>query len=163
MHQFKDSGDRTWSLSLNLGEAKRLKDALAVDLLDPASLQKLCDDPYTVANVLYALCEGQAKAAGITDEQFGALLAGDTIDAATDALLAEIVDFFPRRQREALKSLLAKIQAARAEGVSLAEEKLTSPQMEQAIQRARQTASLKIDELLASVGEPSGNVPGSPA
>lgn len=163
MKTFKDNTGREWQIALSIGSAKRLKDTLQIDLLDAAGVQRLADSPYDVADTLYVLCQDEAAAAGISDQQFGARLAGDSIDEATDALMAEIVDFFPKRQREALKSLLAKMNTAKEGMADLANQKVNSPAMDQAIQRAMTTAEAQIDQLLAKVGESSGGVPASPA
>lgn len=156
MHSFHDSQGRKWSLSLSLAQAKKLKDTLGVDLLDGGpSINRLASDPYTVANVLYLLCESQAAAAGVTDEQFGEALAGDAIDDATEALLNALVDFFPKRQRGTLKMMLEKLTQANSQAVTLAEKKLSSEAMDQMIQRGMQQAEAEIDALLA--GDMSGN------
>lgn len=159
MRTFKDSEGREWPIALNIGAAKRVKDALGVDLLDPGCLRTLAADPYTVANVLYVACEAKAKERSLSDEQFGEALRGDVIDQATDALLDELVDFFPKRQREALTALLATIRKGQQEGAALAQEKILSPAMDQAIQRAKTQASIEIDKLLSGIGNASGNVP----
>lgn len=161
MRKFKDSEGREWALSLNIGEAKRVKDALALDLLDPTSLQQLAGDPYLICNVLFVLCEKQAKDAGIDDAAFGRGLAGDSIDEATDAFLAELVDFFPKRQREALRNLLAQIQNTQNELAAMAADKASSPAMTEAIQRTKQQASDEIDRLLDAAGRSSGSTPAS--
>ncbi len=159
-HKFTDSAGKEWSISLNLGEAKRIKDAREVDLLDATNLQRLASDPYLLGDVLYLVCESQAAAAGIDSKQFGEQLAGDAIDAAADAFLAELVDFFPKRQREALKSLLATIQGTQADMANLATEKANSPAMAEAMQRTRRAAEAEIDRLLAEAGKSYGSVSG---
>lgn len=163
MRKFKDSEGREWSIAVNIGAAKRLKDQTQIDLLDPASLQRLSDSPYDVANAIYVLCEAQAKATAISEEQFGAGLSGDAIEEATDALMLEIVDFFPKRQREALNTLLAKLGAAKLGAAMLAQEKVSSPAMDEAIQRVMKQSGEQIDQLLAKVGESSGAASASPA
>lgn len=153
MKKFLDSSGREWSLNVTIGDAKRIKSNLSVDLLDHRQITELAGDPYKLADVIYSLCGSQAKAAGVTDEQFGEGLAGDAIDDATTALLEAITDFFPKRQRPALISLLAKIKEANTKGAELAEAKLNSPQMHTAIQTALDNASNQIDTIL---GELSG-------
>jgi len=59
---------------------------------------RLLAEPVALIDVIYVLCEAQAKAAGVSDEGFGEAMAGDVIEAARDAFLAEFVDFFPRAQ-----------------------------------------------------------------
>ena len=78
MRTFKDNAGRTWSLTLNVWTVKKVRDLLAVDLLDlgesgnkPGLLVRLISDPVLLVDVLYVVCKDQADAAGITDEQFG--------------------------------------------------------------------------------------------
>lgn len=158
MHKFKDAAGREWELDFSLGMAAKLKDDLSVDVLDGGeSLTKLATDPYTTANVLYLICEEQATKAEVTDEQFGRLLKGDVIDSATEALLAELVDFFPKRQREALRTMLAKLNGMQDEAAKMGADKLNSKAMDEMMTRELSKASQEIDRLLA--GNSSGSVP----
>src|SRR5687768_6394236 len=100
MRTFKDTVGRTWNVALNIGTAKRIKEAMGLDLLDNGqSIQQIAGDPYLMGNVLFVICEAQCKQLDVTDEQFGESLAGDVIDDALTALVEELVDFFPKRQR----------------------------------------------------------------
>jgi len=158
MHKFTDSAGREWQIAMSLGQARKLKDAIGIDVLDGGdSLAKLVTDPYTTANALYLLCESQAVKADVTDEQFGESLAGDAIDLATTALMDELVDFFPKRQREALRTMLAKLTKMQDDAEAMAKEKLNSAAMDAMIARELAAASQEIDKLLA--GNSSGNAP----
>lgn len=158
MHKFKDAAGREWELDFSLGMAAKLKDELQVDVLDGGeSLTKLATDPYTTANVLYLICEEQATKAGVSDEQFGRLLKGDTIDDATEALLAELVDFFPKRQREALRTMLAKLTGMQDEAAKMGTAKLNSQAMQDLMARELAKASQEIDLMMA--GNLSGKQP----
>ena len=166
MHKFKDCEGREWSLQVNVAAARELRDRLDIDLLDGGqSLQKLADDPYTAANVLYVLCERQAKAREISDEQFGEALAGDSFEDATTALLEEVIDFFPRRQREAMKKILATLATVKGKAVELTERKLDGPELETAMTTILTQAEAEIDARLAELtaGVTSGSGPAQPA
>jgi hypothetical protein len=114
MHQFTDSKGQVWELSINVASLRRVKDKLQLDLTrviaqDDNTLAKLAD-PETLANVLWVLVEGQAEAKGISPESFAEGLAGESIDSATESLLQELSDFFPRAQRTLIKAALAKTE-----------------------------------------------------
>jgi hypothetical protein len=159
LHKF-NSGGHEWSLVMNMSQAKALKETLVLDVLDGGkSLQLLASDPYTAANVLYVLCERQCAEYQITDEQFGAALAGDDFEAAVTALLEELVDFFPQRQRGPLKKILARLETVKGETVALADRKIESPEMDQALKAILTTAEAEIDARLAQLtaGVGSGN------
>ena len=158
MHKFKDAGNKEWEIDFSLGMAAKLKDDLGIDVLDGGdSLTKLATDPYTTANALYVICEEQAVKAGISDEQFGRLLKGDVIDSAAEALLAELVDFFPKRQREALRTMLASLTEMQDNAAKMGAEKLASQAMKDMMSRELTKASQEIDRMMA--GDSSGNVP----
>ena len=111
MRQFKDEQGRPWTITINIGTVKKVRSLAKVDLLDLREgnlFNDLAADPIKLGDVLWVLCEDEAKAANITELQFAAALAGDALDAATNALLEEIVDFFPKPQREVLRKALIK-------------------------------------------------------
>ena len=99
MRTFTDSAARTWTLSLTIDAAKRVRSLLDVNLLepekgDPPLLTRLGTDVILLCDVIYALVKPQADAAEVTDEQFGAALGGEVILAAQTAFYEEMVDFF---------------------------------------------------------------------
>lgn len=164
MHWFRDNTGREWCLSLNGWQLKKLKELLGFDARDHESIFRAASDPALLCDVLYVLCKDQADKDGVSDQQFGEALTGDAIDSAADAYMQESVDFFPQRQRPALKALLAKMQQTQQRATALAEEKLNSPAMEAMIARAMTEANQKIDALLAGMntGSLSGTAPESP-
>jgi hypothetical protein len=146
MKTFTDNTGRNWSVTINVGAVKRVRDACGVNLLDAVGgtlIQQLIDDPVLLADIVYCLVKDQTDAAGITDDQFGRCLAGDAIDAATAAVLEELVDFFPLRRRTILRKALEKAKALEAMGIEAAGRYLDSDLPQRAMQE-------RIDELLAS-------------
>jgi len=107
MKTFTDSANRTWTISLTVDSAKRVKGLLGVNLLeldtgDPPLLTRLGTDVILLCDVAYAIVKPQADAAGVSDEQFGSALGGDAILAAQTALYEELADFFRRLGRRDL-------------------------------------------------------------
>lgn len=121
MKTFTDNAGRVWTVAVTVATIKRVRDLAGVDLLrivepadanqppgEPALLDQLASDPVLLVNVLFAACQPQAAAAGMSDTDFGAAMAGDAIAAAGEALLEELVSFYPSpRQRARLAMLLA--------------------------------------------------------
>lgn len=103
MHSFVDNKGRSWTLEVNCYTLGLVRKATDVDLskLDPER-GLLLADPVRLCGVLWALVEEQAKAAGVTAEDFGRGLSGQSIAEATEALFAAVVDLFPSSAREAL-------------------------------------------------------------
>ena len=120
MKAFKDSGGRPWVVEVNVTTARRVKALLGVNLLtlvgrDGAkALGDLLDDHFTLVDVLYVLCLDQAGAEGVTDEGFGRLMGGDVLEAAADAFLEALIDFFPNpRERAGLRAVIGKAREVR--------------------------------------------------
>ena len=94
----------------------------------------------------------------VSDADFGRALSGDVIDAATTALLEELIDFFPSRRRAILRQAWEKVV------------KVKSRLEDQADERARTLlADPKLEEQLmatlsgGSAGSSAGPSASSPA
>jgi hypothetical protein len=157
MQKFKDNQGREWSISLNGWTLKRLKDQLQFDARDHESILRAANDPALLCDVLFVLCEDQAKERSVTDRDFGVAMTGDAIEAAAYAYMQETANFSPR-QKQALQTMLARMKETQDRATALATEKLNSPAMSQMIEKAMSEQSQKIDDLLAgtSTGSSSG-------
>ena len=117
MKSFTDNTGRTWALVVNVATIKRVRALCGVDLNSivevedgkPSAklLERLSGDPVLLVDVLYAVCRPECEQKGVSDEDFGAAMAGDAVEQATDALLDEIVDFFPAAKRKAFQRILS--------------------------------------------------------
>ena len=152
MKTFTDTAGRTWTLSLTIDAAKRVKGLLDVNLLeleagDPPLLTKLGTDVILLCDVIFALIKPQADAAGVSDEQFGAALGGEVILAAQTAFYEELVDFF----RKLGRTDLAKAVDAQRRMIDLAVRRI-----ETRIDRLDLEAAVE-----STLGEPSTSSPPS--
>ena len=137
MKSFTDSLGRAWTLVVNVATIKRVRALCGVDLNSivevedgkPSAklLERLSGDPVLLADVLYAVCKPECDQRNVSDEDFGAAMAGDAVAQATDALLDETVDFFPAAKRDAFRRILSasrrfgeaarrRLEAAMADG-----------------------------------------------
>lgn len=118
MKSFTDNLGRAWTLVVNVAAIKRVRALCDVDLNaiveidkdnNPSTklLERLSSDPVLLVDVLYAVCKPDCDQKNVSDQDFGAAMAGDAIDHATAALLDEIVDFFPEAKRLAFKKILS--------------------------------------------------------
>src|SRR5512137_1077238 len=124
---WKDPHGRHWFTPITVGAIKRAKELAGVNLLDVFDgtlLFRLADDPVLLVNTLYAVCKPQADERGVTDEQFGELLAGDTFEQAVQALVEGLASFFPSERRQMLQRLWAETQKRRTATVTLMADKL---------------------------------------
>lgn len=104
MHAFKDKDGREWQVNLTIGDAKRVKNLLDVNLLepeagDPPLLTRLGTEEILLCDVIYCLVKPQADDRNISDEQFGIALGAAEILQAQEAFYAEWLDFFRGRGR----------------------------------------------------------------
>lgn len=111
MKMFKDNAGRTWTFAIHVTAVKRCRAALDVDIISLIDdkfegLAKLLGDPIQFVDLLYVLCQDEAEKAGVTNEQFGCAMAGDAIEHAADAFLAELTDFF---QNPRIRAGLTKV------------------------------------------------------
>lgn len=147
MRTFTDALDREWALTLNVASARRIRDLAEVDLLhiDGDVLQRLADDPAGLADVLCALCRPQIEAAGLDDERFAEGLAGDAIDRATEALLQELVAFFPQPRRGLMEKALAKLERLRGMTAAAAERALDGETLENVVKEELGNAEAELE------------------
>ena len=156
MHSFKDTKGREWRLEANLGSYGRVASSTGVKLWDIAtenreSLMQLTD-ALVLGRVLWTMVEQQAETKGVSPEDFAAAFNGDTLEAAYNALLDEMLFFCPTRQRAMLELAVKKIRGAEEKAATIASERLE--EFEKEIDRA-------IDQLIR--GYSPGSLPGSSA
>jgi len=163
MKTFVDNAGRTWSVQVNIGTVKRVRDLVKVNLLEVIEgklLEKLISDPILLCDVIYCLCQSEAETRNVTDVDFGKAMAGDAIEYATTALLEELVDFFPDGRRRVLNKALAKLRKLEAVALETVETRLDSPELE----RRLMAELAAMDEAVPTTfGNSSGSVPASSA
>lgn len=97
MHSFVDTQNRTWQVVLNIGAAMRVRDALAVDVLQPeldnVSRRVQVDDLLT-AQIVGAILRPALDAADVSLDAFYGALEGAALAGARKALIEELKDFF---------------------------------------------------------------------
>ena len=138
MKQFIDNVGRTWGISINVDAIKRVREILSINLLDAVEgklIERLVGDPILLCDVIFVLCQPEATARNISDEDFGRSMAGDAIDAATTSLLEELVDFFPKTRRQLLTKALEKLKLLEAKAIALIDQKLDDPKLEANLER----------------------------
>jgi len=162
---FTDAGGRDWLVGITVSTLKRVRAHLDVDLmtiLDDRGklLGRFVDDPVLFADVLYVVCKPQADERGVSDEQFGELLAGDTLEKATGVFLEALVDFFPlATRRKALRRLLEKVQSAQEKAIGQATKNLEDPELDRRIETALSEVS-EPGVSLTDAPESSDSAPG---
>jgi hypothetical protein len=144
MPSFKDANGREWLIKLDGPKIKEVRAECGVDFasLDGNTFQRLESDPCLLVDVLWVICRSQS-AINTTPANFGEAMVGDPIEAATQALLEAIADFFPARKRLLLRSLAAKQTAVMQKGLDLALAKLNDPALEATLVQAMESQMTK--------------------
>lgn len=138
--RFTDRRGRAWSVDVDIVSVRAIRQQLGVDLTDllngrADALQQLVDDPEKMVDALYLICQEQCELQGVTPEQFGRALAGETIDAAVDAFMVGLAYFFRKGQREVVLAMIQKIRQTQDRLTAKALEALESDRVTQAIER----------------------------
>lgn len=128
MKIWHDTTGRSWATNISVGTIKRVKEITGRNLMDLAGGElaaEVMGDPCLLCDILYAIHKPEAEKLGVTDAQFGEALAGDSIEEATDALMAELIDFFPNRQRrELLANAMKQAKEQEAQAIEKAKGEL---------------------------------------
>lgn len=156
---FTDQDGRSWLCAINIATVRSLKDRIGLDVMSAFEgklFSELASDPVKLGDALYVICEQQARDRGISDWDFGCLLAGDTLDRATDALIEAIIDFFPGSRREILSQIWNKQRQADRQVTAAALRRVNSSAMDRMIEKAVSEAELEFDRAMMS-GDGSGS------
>ena len=146
MKTFTDNANRTWTVAVNVGAVKRMRDLLKLDLAGDNLadvIGKLANDPVALVDTLWVILQAQAEAQNVSAEAFADAIAGDVITRATEALLEEIVDFFPEPKRRTMRRILELMRSAERQALERLEAMAESPEMEARLQK-------EIDSVLTS-------------
>ena len=151
MIEFADSLGRQWVVRVSAGTVKACRELLSLDLCDIPSdfdlLQRLRSDDAILANVLYVCCRKQAEERGVSDEDFGELLAGEVIEAAEEAFWESLTFFFRGGRREQLSKALSIQKQMESDVIK----QLTPERQEVLVNRVTEAAGKTIDEILREV------------
>lgn len=159
MASFKDSQDRSWKINLDGPKIMAIREEcdsefLKDDFTDqskPSTFARLQADPVLLCRVIFLLCEKQINERNVDEEDFYSSVIGESLDAATDALLEAVVNFSPRRTREMLEAFVAqdKIQQEATKRIL---EKVNSPAlMNEALAKIEAKVDAGLEQILTSL------------
>lgn len=106
---FKDSTNREFAAVIvlpTITELRKINVNLGRGLSEVMS--QLADDPALLGDVLWIVHRDSIQMHGLTDEQFGRILDGNTLAAAVESLEEAIINFSPPATRPALRKLAQK-------------------------------------------------------
>jgi len=162
MHEFTDNTGRKWLVEINISAVKNVRGLLNLDLLDLGheTLATMVDDPVALCDVLYVLCREQARAAGVSDEDFGRGMRGDAIDGAVSAFISELTDFTPSRRRRLLQAAMEKMKILEDRATEKTMMMLTGDRLDRLLEEKLEE---KLDETLCEGTDFGGESTSSPA
>lgn len=146
MPRFPDKLGQTWDLLIDVDAVEQVRSKLNLDLMkiDKPEGKAIFEDQVTFVHVLYVLCEEQAEKRQINERAFAKGFNGDTFDAAVDALIEAIADFFPKHRRMILQKSAEKtreLQDQASVKVAQALESLDLDKLAKLIQSDQRTTS----------------------
>ena len=110
MTAFFSAGGHRWTITLTLGELRRLRatgpDLMALNEGNPPLALRLRTDPYLVGEILWTLLQPQLEERGVSEADFVAMLDGTALAAANGAFTEALLDFFQTLGRTDLAELL---------------------------------------------------------
>lgn len=137
MKNFKDTEGRDWTIAVTMGSVRRVKDLAGVNLAhitEGDTLQRLASDPEMLCRTIWAMVHPQAESRGVSEDAFFDSMGGDSIEAATVALLEDLPDFFPKSRREVLRRAVDKLTEIEAAAAAMALDRLDGPEMAREIE-----------------------------
>jgi len=116
MSQFTTTDGMEWVLTVNVGTIKRVREQTGINLLSlvssPAAVSEVFQDDARLAEVFAAVVQPQLTKAGRSLDDFFSCIDGTVIEQGAEALMREIVNFFPEPRRTVLLAAMEKCMAA---------------------------------------------------
>ncbi len=162
MATFKDNADRTWEIKIDGPTIYKVREDCDPKFLlddekdDQNTFARMQNDDALLCRVLFLLCDKQRNERGITEADFHENVTGDTIDRATEAMLAAIINFTPRRKRGLLEAAAAKMQKLQEVGVAEATAMMNDPRVDaQMVEAIKQGLNAKVQAVIRQMSATS--------
>ena len=115
MRVFIDEENREWNIHITTMSLKRVFEHSGFDIADLSNgkaVELFTGQTTYLLDVLWPLVRTEASTKGVSMENFGDAIRGDSVDRAIDVLREELLGFFPSKKRAMAVPLLKKIDAA---------------------------------------------------
>ncbi len=129
MKTFIDTQGRTWSITITIGTAMKLRDRLGIDLLqpevgDPPLLTRLGTDELLLGEIICVLLESQFEVHKVTAEDVYLAFDGEMLQNAQEAFYQELIHFFRQSGRTDRAQAVEKQRKMIAAGIKAVEARL---------------------------------------
>lgn len=108
MKYIKDNRGNQWEIDVSVAAALRIRSISGIKIDKYPDVFIDLEDLEKRVNCLYAVLKPQLDAKNINDENFAQLLTPDILDEATEILVDEILNFFPKATRDLMKLTMEK-------------------------------------------------------
>lgn len=106
MHSFKDAKGRKWDVKLDGWQLVKIQERFKADLKNPEHVVQVSKNFALVIQIVYVLCEEQAKQRKVTEQDFCKSLDNRAIDEAAEAYIGEVIPFLPLVYRELMTEVM---------------------------------------------------------
>ena len=132
MQTFTDRKGDEWRVTLDTAILKSIRKDLGIDLLtlEDSSLSALIADDEKLVDVISFICTDQIRKREMDASSFAAVLVGDAIDNACEALVGELVFISRSSRRAVVQKAWEKATAAVSKLNQEAVKMMDSPEME---------------------------------
>lgn len=129
MKNFSDTQGHTWSIILNIGTVKKVRDRLGINLLqpgdgDPPLLTRLATDPILLGDVIAVLIEKQFDLYKVTADNIYEFFDGETMKNGESAFFEELELFFRNNGRTDQALATKKLVEAKTTDIKAIEAKI---------------------------------------
>lgn len=147
---FKTADGNTYQIRYDLPTVRRIRDALAIDLLSGEGLQKVCGSVIDFALVLYETVADQAEQNGVDRDEFLCSLEGCD-EMAVDRWLEALSDFFRRVGKLGLARLATSLVRVERESQQMANDLVDDQTADAAVSKAMAAERSKRRKVIAKM------------
>ncbi|MCA8997472.1 MAG: hypothetical protein KDA80_10805 [Planctomycetaceae bacterium] len=118
MKTWQNKSGQSFNLQLTVPGYDAVKRELKADLLNPQDIAALTDDQMKTLRAIYILSTPVSmgiETAKPSFDQFAAGFDGDTLAAASNAFVGELLDFLPSRLSDPLRRLISHYEGIQTE------------------------------------------------
>lgn len=149
MKSFKDNEGQVWTLTLTLSKVRAIREKLGLDILNPNHYLQILNSLTDRLAFCFLLVEDQAKAMGVSIDDFEERLYGENVATEASMAFLEETEVFTQKlgQRGLAKLAKKSIESMKA-GQSRIDEMMESGQLDSLLDQA--------EKEMADLLQPSG-------
>lgn len=127
MRSFKDKHGTEWTVDVDLSLINRVRSATGINLIDLVlgkAGDDVAEDLEKQGQILWAVCEDQARARNASPETFAKGMNGESMEKGFEAIAEGVADFLSPTRRDLARKVMEKGKAVQAAALDLVNQKL---------------------------------------